>query len=40
MGTIGDYLQAKLGEQAYGKLLDAMNACTVKPRGRRRRGKK
>jgi len=39
VGTIGDYLQAKLGKQEFGRLLDAMNARTIKPRRKRRRRK-
>lgn len=40
MGTIGDYLESKLGKREFGRLLDRMNSITVKPKHMRRRRRK
>jgi hypothetical protein len=40
LGTVEEYLMSKLGKREFGRLLDAMNSITVKPRKRRGRRKK
>ena len=40
MGTIEEYLMAKMGKRDFGKLMDGIARVTVKPRKRRGRGKR